>query len=380
MKIAVVHSEYSSQSPSGENVVVAEQAAALQRRGHEIAEIRRRTDDEERKPLYSWSVAGRLLTGMSFEPRRELDRFEPDIIHLHNTFPNFGTSWLASWGQRTVATLHNFRTVCAAATLHRDGSECTDCLSRPVIPALRHGCYRSSRARTFPVAFATAPAVGSLRRVAIRSAALVVLSTEARAVMKPFASGPVHVCPNFAPTLSPMEPARRWVYSGRLSSEKGILELIEQWPAGAFLDIYGDGPLRDTVLERIRGRAEIEWKGLVSRETWLRVLPQYLGLLVPSLWSEGIPTVILEALSAGVPVGVSSQVGVGQELASAGAGVRFDVGRGGTEALRRALTVLDQPSTRKAAEELHRRRYSETAWLTAMEAIYDDVLQGVRNE
>ena len=50
MKIAVVHSFYSTRQPSGENVVVQLQARALQEAGHEVSLIAAQTDRLESEP------------------------------------------------------------------------------------------------------------------------------------------------------------------------------------------------------------------------------------------------------------------------------------------------------------------------------------------
>jgi hypothetical protein len=53
----------------------------------------------------------------------------------------------------TVMTLHNYRTVCAAAIPMRDGKPCTECLDRQSVnPALSYGCYRGSHLATLPLA------------------------------------------------------------------------------------------------------------------------------------------------------------------------------------------------------------------------------------
>ena len=50
-------------------------------------------------------------------PVDEIDRFDPDIVHVHNLFPNFGRSWASRYSSRLVTTIHNYRPLCAAATL-----------------------------------------------------------------------------------------------------------------------------------------------------------------------------------------------------------------------------------------------------------------------
>ncbi len=127
MRIALVHSFYRSDAPSGENVVVMLQAEALRTAGHEVLLVSRHTDEEMRSRLYDVRSAVRVATGVGPDPTAQLRRFRPDVVHVHNLFPNFGERLLASWEGPLVATLHNFRPVCANALLFREGQVCTKC-------------------------------------------------------------------------------------------------------------------------------------------------------------------------------------------------------------------------------------------------------------
>src|SRR5215203_1787788 len=178
MRIAVVHSFYSRKQPSGENNVVVDQVAQLREAGHDVELLARKTDDLSNRSLYPLASAYRTLTGLGASPETALDRFQPDIVHLHNTFPNWGTSWLQRWGKRTVVTIHNYRAFCAAGTLFRDGHSCHDCLTIPVLPAIQHRCYRDSSIASVPLAWASSP-VGPARKSLQRASSLVTLNPEA---------------------------------------------------------------------------------------------------------------------------------------------------------------------------------------------------------
>ena len=87
--------------------------------------------------------------------RRAIAGFRPDVVHFHNTFPLLSPAALRAAhgaGVRVVQTLHNFTPLYPAATFLRDGRVCEDCLGRIPIPAVVHGCYRSSRVATLPIA------------------------------------------------------------------------------------------------------------------------------------------------------------------------------------------------------------------------------------
>jgi glycosyltransferase involved in cell wall biosynthesis len=372
VRIAVVHSFYSSGQPSGENTVVEDQVRALREAGHEVRLVARRTDHLEGTSFYSGRAALTVASGIGASPAQELADFAPDVVHLHNTFPNFGTSWLDDWGARTVVTLHNYRTVCAASTLFRDGAECHDCLHSPVRPALRHACYRGSRVATLPLALAARPG-GALRRIGERCAEVLVLNEAAQQLLSQVFDRPVRLLPNFVGGGVRHETARSgWIYVGRLSPEKGITELLSNWPREESLDLVGAGPLEERVRELCaRDRTRIRLLGLVERESLIAQLHKYEGLVLPSLWPEGLPTVVLEALACGVPIVASDRVAAHRSLSADGVAsvlrTPFE-----EQGVRRALNdVRAQPSMRQRALQVHERRYSEAAWLATITPIYE---------
>lgn len=381
MRIAVVHSFYSSAQPSGENTVVLQQVEALRSAGHDVHLIARHTDEESERAGYAARAALTVASGRGSSPADELSRLHPDVVHLHNTFPNFGTQWLENWGDRTVATLHNFRTVCAAGTLFREGHDCRECLVTPVLPAIQHRCYRGSRGASLPLAVASAP-WGPLRKVGRRSAAVVALNDEAAAIMMEQLGRPVTVLPNFtaqAPEVPGVERSG-WVYVGRLAAEKGILELIESWPRGKRLDVIGDGPLRSQVASLASRRNDngIRVLGLMERGDLLKRLPYYHGLLLPSLWPEGLPTVVLEALSNGTPIVASDRVSASSFLRGHGVAVTVRTPLNTRELEGALASVCGNADMAKAARGLHATTYSQASWLTGAERIYDQILGRVR--
>src|SRR3981189_2087580 len=118
MKILLVHSRYRSTAPSGENRVVEEEFEALVPLGHDIEAFVRHSDEIESWP--TWRKAT-LPARVIWNPasRRDLaealDRFRPDVVHIHNTFPMLSPSVLYACrdaGVPVVVTLHNYKLLC----------------------------------------------------------------------------------------------------------------------------------------------------------------------------------------------------------------------------------------------------------------------------
>lgn len=375
MRIALVHSFYSSAQPSGENAVVLDQAQALRDAGHDVELVARETDVVQAEPLYAVRSALSVATGHGPDPSDQLSAFRPDVVHVHNTFPNWGIESLRPWASRTVATVHNFRPLCAAATLFRDGAPCHECLQTPVLPAIRHACYRDSRLASVPVALGTRPR-GPMRTLLRDAAAVTVLNEQAREVYTRILRRPVELVPNFVDDAEegPAHPHSGWVYVGRFTDEKGIVDLVRHWPQGERLDVIGAGPAQVGVEAAASGRTDTRILTPLDRAELRARLSSYEGLILPSLWAEGLPTVVLEALAAGTPVIVSRHVAAGASLRAAGVAEVYDPRLGEREVARALESVRSASEVMSSrAVTVHQQKYSRQAWMAAVTAIYERV-------
>lgn len=124
---------------------------------------------------------------------------------------------------------------------------------------------------------------------------------------------------------TPIPPARRLVYVGRLCAEKAPLLLIDAvaqlHAAGERCDLVmvGDGPLRPAVESRVdalRLRAYVTLTGWAGRDEVQRHMLAARALVLPSL-AEGLPIVLMEALALGRPV-ICTDVGGVTELVESG--------------------------------------------------------------
>lgn len=341
MRVAIVHSYYSSRQPSGENVVVDAQASALQDHGLDVRVIAARTDELESRRGYRVRAAVSVATGGGLSPIEELKKFRPDVVHVHNLFPNWGTQWLHEWRGPLVATVHNFRPVCAAGTLFRDGKTCTLCPDAGSMSAVTHACYRGSRSATIPLAARTRRGVAGDALLS-RADRVVLLSPRVRELYVSFGlpAERIEVIPNFVDGagFNPgLAPGLEWAYIGRLTEEKGVLGLTANWPEGAVLNIFGDGPLRLAIEAAAAENPGVFYHGPISRDDVPTVLGRARGLVFPSEWPEGgIAQSYVEALAAGRTVVARAGSSVGDDLQAENFGSTYDKWCGFAGALAKA--------------------------------------------
>lgn len=373
MKVALIHSYYSSRQPSGENVVVDAQAAALRAHGVDVRVVAAKTDDLEGRPGYKLRSAVNVSFGRGMSPLKELKEFNPDVVHVHNLFPNWGTDWLGEWKGPVVTTVHNFRPVCAAGTLFRDGEVCTRCPDGTSLNAVLNACYRGSKVASVPLAVRNRKGVAGDRLLA-RADRVILLSPRAEHLYSGFglADDKTNVIPNFVSDVGfepGVPPGIDWVYVGRLTAEKGILNLLKYWPESAKLRVYGDGPLRQEV--EAASRANIRYLGHIRHQEVPSVLAESRGLVFPSEWAEGLPLIYAEALASGRPVVAKSGNSAADDITLSGVGEVFDSWTDIGNALERASMNQDELGVRARLHFEH--SYSRLTWLEKTLEVYESV-------
>lgn len=159
-KVLLVHCYY--QIHGGEDTVVANEKKLLEDNGHEVILYTR--DNSE---ISRMSVLRKLLLPFLsiYNPRTSRDikkiikENRIDIVHVHNTLHLISPAVFyaaVKCGIPAVMTVHNFRLLCPGAMLYRDGHACEDCIGKGLRCAVRHGCYRGSRAQTLIQALSAA--------------------------------------------------------------------------------------------------------------------------------------------------------------------------------------------------------------------------------
>jgi glycosyltransferase involved in cell wall biosynthesis len=121
--------------------------------------------------------------------------------------------------------------------------------------------------------------------------------------------GEIVHCPNFVPDHGFEEGPRSdaLLYVGVLSRGKGVRNLVEAAISNKHvtLDVVGTGlevgALR-TIVSKSNTEDRVRILGRVSQETLLRLYRHARALIVPSIWPENAPLVVLEALANGTPV------------------------------------------------------------------------------
>lgn len=300
----------------------------LRERGHEVRLLEAHNREIASAGSEFEAAAGCFYSRKwSARVRREIAEFRPDVAHVHNVFPLLSPGVISackSAGVPVVQTLHNYRLMCPAGTLYRDGKICEDCVGRLYPwPGVVHACYRGSRLGTAVVGAGIMLHRG-LRTYAKQVDCFAVLTDFARAKFAalPLPAERFRKLPNWTSQDPGMGEGKGgfFLFAGRLTPEKGIATLLAAWsklPSGMLLKIAGAGPMEDAVRRAAAASSSIEYLGFQPAETIHGLMRQATGVLLPSQWYEGLPLTLVESFATGTPV-IASRLGGLAELVSEG--------------------------------------------------------------
>lgn len=120
----------------------------------------------------------------------------------------------------------------------------------------------------------------------------------------------IHISPNMFPlakTKPTYSPVKRnsILYAGRLSTEKGLFELINVWKKinlnNYKLIIAGDGPLKDDIAKLVNQLNSVELIGFVPQDKLYELMRTCRAVISATKVYENHPTLLTEASLMGVP-------------------------------------------------------------------------------
>jgi glycosyltransferase involved in cell wall biosynthesis len=257
-----------------------------------------------------------------------LQRTQPDVVHIHNFFPLFSPAVYYACrkaGVPVVQTLHNYRLLCPAATLYRDGHVCEECLQHGLLRGVRHGCYQGSRLGTSALALMLQ--VHRRMRTWAKMVDCYIALTEfsrRKLIDGGLPAAKIRVKPNFVLPDPGMRDRRGQyaLFAGRLVDPKGWPTLLAAWKQlrqPIPLVIVGDGPDRERLESQLNDPAlrDVVYRGRLSHDAMLDAIKGARFLVFPSEWYEGFPVTIAESFACGVPV-ICSRLGSMQEIVADG--------------------------------------------------------------
>ncbi len=379
--VLIVHNYY--QIPGGEDTVVANEKKMLEDNGHKVILYSRNNNELKEMSLLK-KIFLPLSTIYNFRTSREIKRIirneNIDIVHVHNTLNLISPAvYYAGLKMQkpVIQTIHNFRLLCPGATFYRDGHICEDCVSKGLMCAVRHKCYRNSFLQTLLCAVST-----KVHRITgvykkINYICLTEFNKEKMQMLKGVRGEKIFVKPNFVTSSGDyvIEENRKnqFVFAGRIDKLKGIDILLNVW-ANIGVDapklvICGTGPLEDWCKKFISEKCvNAEMVGFVSNEKVKEIIGSSKALILPTQWYEGFPMSIVEAYSTGTPVICTDLGNCGCVVEENVTGYKF---RNGEEL---KLIVNNFEDFGEKVINVFNNQYTESENYKLLESIYNKVL------
>jgi glycosyltransferase involved in cell wall biosynthesis len=387
MRVLLAHNFY--RHPGGEDHVFRAEVEVLRRRGHEVATFERSSSDAAETTMGTLQMAA----GIPWSARGKRDfaaaisAFQPDLVHFHNFFPVVSPSAYYACREAhvpIVQTLHNYRLICARADLFRNGRVCEQCVGRKFAwPAIRHGCYHSSSGASAAVAgmLALHHLVGTWDKMVDRYVALTEFA-KGKFEQAGFPADRIDIKPNFL--VDPPEPRQGVgeyaLFLGRLTEQKGVRVLMKAWDQLEIpLHIAGSGPLSAEVASWARDRSSVTVHDWQDEKGVYQLLCNARFLVFPSLWYEGLPVTILEAMAVGLPV-LASEIGSLTEIVSSqSGGTRFQPDDAAGLAEQAQVLWYDAAGNQSlgdTAKSWFEQHYNEECGYRDLVELYQSVLAG----
>lgn len=334
--ILIVHNYY--QIPGGEDAVVANERKMLEKYQYRVF-LYSRNNIELKQMSKLQKLVLPITTVFNVKTYRDIKNLikakHIDIVHVHNTLNLISPA--VYYAARTmkvpvIQTIHNFRLLCPAATLYRDGHICEDCILHGLKCAIKHSCYRNSRLQTLACVISTffhrlTKIYGKLNYICLTE-----FNKEKLLNLKQIKTEKVFIKPNFVESNDDFIPEKnrinQFVFAGRLDQLKGIDLLFEAWKQmgnlAPKLIVCGIGPLEEWCKEFIKNyKVNIVLQGYVSNTEVRELIANSRALILPTQWYEGFPMSIVEAFSVGTPVVCSNLGNAGNIVEEGISGCKF---------------------------------------------------------
>lgn len=383
MKVLVVHTF--NQSQKGNDSVVKDEIELLRSSGLivELLSI---------PPALGSKLAVMRSTFFNYSSWRKVKKrissFKPDLVHIH--YLEYGSMASAVYAVKKcklplVFTPHNYSLLCPSETLFHQDKLYTESIRQPFpYKAIKEAFFHRSKALTFglSVSMFLHHLLGTWKRfdsMIVSSAAIreVFVQSKLNFISGRLSINAASCSPCRAERHGPVQ-APYYVYAGELTDKSGIPVLLESFAdSGLTLKVAGRGALS----KLINGYAEF-YPNISLIETsdpnkisWL--FENAAALVFPAVWYEPFGSMVIKALSMGLPV-IASNLGMFSDVIKHGHnGLLFEAGN--DRDLRekvdqfQSLTWSESKKYREHALQTYLLRFSPDRAAAQLTALYQSL-------
>lgn len=255
-----------------------------------------------------------------------LNDFKPDIVHINNFQRQLSESIIEAIKQKNIPivfTAHDVQAICPAITMIDNNKNiCEKCMGGKYINCIKKKCNKGSTLKSI---------IGALegyyyryKKVYTKKIDKIIAPSKFyknKLVQDGIPESKIIVMPNFINTEEynvNISDKGYALYIGRLSKEKGILNLIKAFKnlENGILYIAGEGEEKENIQNFIKENKleeRIKLLGFLNKEQVIETISKSRFVVAPSIWYENCPYSIMETLAIGKPV-IGANIGGIPEL------------------------------------------------------------------
>lgn len=308
-KILVIHNKYRLQG--GEDIAV-ENELLLLKKEYKVKELFFDNNKSNLFQIFLGLLLNKNIKSMSIL-KKTLSEFNPDVAYVHNTW------FLASTGifkvleknkVKTIVKLHNFRYFCTRTQFLRkhlgEKQFCEACGHSSKKWSFFNKYFNDSYLKSFFVNRYGKKYFNILKTNELK---IIVLTKFHKNFLVNLGIGQdkISVANNYIEEKRPktnINKKNQIVYAGRVSKEKGVMELIESFNSSLLEDykllIIGDGPELIYLKNKFESN-DIKFLGKIDNTEVLKTILESIAVVTSTKLFEGQPTLLCEAASLGVP-------------------------------------------------------------------------------
>lgn len=330
--------------------------------------------------IYSLSSARRM--------RRLIQKTGADLVHAHNIYPQLSPSIFAacrSLGVPVIWHRHDHRPVCPTGKCFLKGRTCKLCFGGKEYHCILKNC-RGNFAES--AAYAARTYIARKLQLFSKNVTLFVVPSDyLKSCLENAGYGRgktavVHHPVRIPPADETPHAGTYAGYVGRVSPEKGVDTLISAAALSPDIPVRVAGDTSGWTEVLTKAPESVSFLGSVQRAELNRFYRRARFVVVPSICFDVFPTVVLEALSHGIPV-IGSRIGGIPEIVRDGVtGLLFDPGN--VEDLAQKMRLLwENPDLCREMGRAGRRfvseNHSESMYYQDLMCVYEKAIEIEKN-
>lgn len=320
-----------------------------------------------------------------------LDDFKPDIVHLNNFQRQLSASIIDAVKEKNIPivfTAHDIQAICPAITmLDSNKNICEDCAKGKYRNCIKKKCIKDSTLKS--VLGAIEGEYYKAKKIYTKKIDYIITPSECyrqKFIKEGINKDKISAIHNFIDMEKydvELQDDNYALYFGRLSKEKGVLNLVQAFAKTekGILYIAGEGEEKGNIENMIKENQlenRIKLLGFLNQEEMKECIRKCKFVIVPSICYENCPYSVMETLAIGKPVIGADIGGIPELVKNQENGLIYQYDN--IEELTSKMNILftNQELVKKFSEnsrENAKKLYSKNIYYDKIMLIYDKLLK-----